>query len=41
MPKRNPGYGAAGRVNILKKVKVGAIWNFYPAVIESNGKLKN
>ncbi len=41
MPKRNRGYGAAGRVNILKKVKVGAVWNFYPAVIESNGKLKD
>ncbi|HET9086618.1 MAG TPA: hypothetical protein VFN53_03770 [Acidobacteriaceae bacterium] len=30
-----------GRVNILKKVKVRAAWNFYPAVIESNGKLKD
>ncbi len=39
MPKRNPGYGAAGRVNFLKKVKVGKTWNFYPAVVESNGKL--
>jgi integrase len=30
MPKRNAGYGAAGRVNILKKVKVRTTWNFYP-----------
>jgi hypothetical protein len=41
MPKRNLGHGAEGRVNILKKVKVGATWKFYPAVIEPNGKLKD
>src|SRR5580658_8404077 len=41
MPKKNPGYGAAGRVNILKKVKVNGAWGLYPAVVESNGKLKD
>ena len=40
MSKRGNGYGAH-RVNILKKVKVGKIWNFYPAVVESNGKLRD
>ncbi|HEY4047549.1 MAG TPA: site-specific integrase, partial [Acidobacteriaceae bacterium] len=41
MPKRNFGYGPSGRVNILKKVKVGDAWSLYPAVVESNGKLKD
>ncbi len=41
MPKVNPGYGSAGRVNILKKVKVNGAWNLCPAVVESNGKLKD
>jgi integrase/recombinase XerD len=41
MPKTNPGYGAAGRVNILKKVKVNGSWGLYPAVVESTGKLKD
>jgi integrase/recombinase XerD len=40
MSKRGNGYGA-NRVNILKKVKVGKIWNFYPGVVESNGNLRN
>jgi hypothetical protein len=33
MSKRGNGYGNH-RVNILKKVKVGKTWNFYPAVVE-------
>ena len=37
MSKRGNGYGK-NRVNILKKVKVGKIWNFYPAFVERNGK---
>ena len=40
MSKRGNGYGE-NRVNILKKVKVGKIWNFYPAVVEPNGKLRD
>jgi len=41
IPKFNPGYGSAGRVNILKKVKVDGAWCLYPAVVESDGKLKD
>jgi integrase len=41
MPKKNPGYGAAGRVNILKKVKVNGAWVLCSAVVETNGKLKD
>ena len=41
MPKTNPGYGPAGRVNILKKVKVNQTWGLYSAVVESNGELKD
>jgi len=40
MSKRGNGYGN-NRVNILKKVKVGKIWNLYPAVVEPNGKLRD
>ena len=40
MSKRGNGYGK-NRVNILKKIKVGKIWNFYPAVVEPNGKLRD
>lgn len=29
------------RVNVLKKVKVNGIWKFCPAVLETNGKLKD
>ena len=39
MSKRGNGYGCENRVNILKKVKVGANWNLYPTVVEPNGKL--
>ena len=31
----------AHRVNIVKKVKVEGGWNFFPAVVETNGKLKD
>ena len=41
MPKVASGYGPDHRVNIVKKVKVDGAWNFYPAVVESNGKLKD
>jgi integrase/recombinase XerD len=41
MPKTFSGYGPAHRVNIVKKVKVDGRWNFFPAVVESNGKLKD
>ncbi len=41
MSKRGNGYGSENRVNILKKVKVGANWNLYPAVVEPNGKLRD
>lgn len=41
MSKRGNGYGPENRVNILKKVKVGKTWNLYPAVVESNGKLRD
>jgi len=41
MSKRGNGYGTETRVNILKKVKVGANWNLYPAVVEPNGKLRD
>jgi hypothetical protein len=41
MPKVSSGYGSAHRVNIVKKIKVDGAWNFYPAVVESNGKLKD
>lgn len=34
-------YGSSQRVNIVKKVKVDGAWNFYLAVVESNGKLKD
>jgi hypothetical protein len=37
----NPGYGTAGRVNILKNVKVNGAWSLCPAVVESKGKLKD
>ena len=40
MSKRGNGYGSENRVNILKKIKVGANWNLYPAV-EPNGKLRD
>ncbi len=40
MSKRGNGYGK-NRVNILKKIKVEKIWNFYPAVVEPNGKLRD
>jgi integrase len=40
MSKRGNGYGH-NRVNILKKVKVGKNWNFYAAVVEPNGKLRD
>lgn len=35
------GYGPENRVNIVKKAKVDGKWNFFPAVVESNGKLKD
>src|SRR5271157_3941568 len=38
MSKRGSAYGH-NRVNILKKVKGGRVWNFYPAVVECNGHL--
>jgi integrase len=41
MPRIPSGYGAAQRVNILKKVKTESGWNLFPAVVESNGKLKD
>jgi hypothetical protein len=41
MPTVASGYGPAHRINIVKKVKVNGAWNFYPAVVESNGKLKD
>ena len=41
MSKRGNGYGPENRVNILKKVKVGKTWNLFPAVVESNGKLRD
>jgi hypothetical protein len=41
MSKRSNGYGTGNRVNILKKVKVSATWNLYPAVVEPNGKLRD
>jgi hypothetical protein len=41
MTKVVSSYGPTQRVNILKKVKVDGAWNFYPAVVESNGKLKD
>jgi integrase len=41
MSKRGNGYGPENRVNILKKVKVGITWNLFPAVVESNGKLRD
>ena len=39
MAKVVSSYGPSQRVNIVKKVKVDGAWNFYPAVVESNGKL--
>ena len=41
MPRISSGYGPAHRVNIVKKVKVEGGWNFFPAVVEANGKLKD
>ena len=41
VPQIKYGYGSETRVNILKKVKVGASWNLYPAVVEPNGKLRD
>jgi integrase len=41
MPRVSSGYGPAHRVNIVKKIKVEGGWNFFPAVVESNGKLKD
>ena len=41
MGTRISGYGPGNRVNIVKKARVNGTWNFYPAVIESNGKLKD
>jgi hypothetical protein len=41
MTKVASGYGPDHRVNIVKKIKVDGTWNFYPAVVESNGKLKD
>jgi hypothetical protein len=41
MPRVSSGYGPARRVNIVKKVKVESGWNFFPAVVEPNGKLKD
>jgi len=41
MTKVVSSYGPTQRVNILKKIKVDGAWNFYPAVVESNGKLKD
>jgi hypothetical protein len=41
MGGRVSGYGSGNRVNIVKKARVNGTWNFYPAVVESNGKLKD
>jgi integrase len=41
MPRISSGYGPAHRVNIVNKVKVESGWNFFPAVVEPNGKLKD
>jgi hypothetical protein len=41
MAKVVSSYGPTQRVNILKKIKVDGACNFYPAVVESNGKLKD
>jgi len=41
MPRIASGYGAAHRVNILKKVRTETGWNLFPAVVEANGKLKD
>jgi hypothetical protein len=41
MAKVVSSYGPTQRVNILKKIKVDGAWNFHPAVVESNGKLKD
>ncbi len=37
--KNSPEY--ADRVNLIKKIKVKDAWRFAPAVVESNGKLKD
>jgi hypothetical protein len=34
-------YGPTQCVSILKKIKVDGAWNFYPAIVESNGELKD
>jgi hypothetical protein len=34
-------YGPAHRVNIVKKFAVEGGWNVFPAVVETNGKLKD
>ena len=41
MSRSKSAYGPAHRVNIVKKVKVDGQWNFFPAVVEPNGKLKD
>jgi integrase len=41
MPRLSKPSRSKQRVNIVKKVKVNGTWNFYPAVVESNGKLKD
>jgi hypothetical protein len=41
MSKRGNGYGGENRDNLLKKVKVGATWNLYPAVVQPTGKLRD
>jgi integrase len=37
--KNAPEY--ADRVNLLKKIKVGSVWRFAPAIPEPNGRLKD
>jgi hypothetical protein len=41
MARAHELFATKKRVNILKKVKVKGTWNFYPAVAEANGKLKD
>ena len=38
-PQNAPQY--AGRVNLLKKIKIGKEWRFAPVVPEANGRLKD
>ena len=39
--KKHGGYGQAHRVNILKKVVANGKWSLFPAVVETNGNLKD